>query len=138
MEAKRPKVGIGIVVIKEGKVLLGKRIGNLGSGEWAFPGGHLEFCETPEECARRELVEETGLEAVTIRPGPWTNDIIDTTKHYVTLFMFVTKFSGHPILKEPHKCECWEWFSWEDLPTPLFMTLQSLIKKVGIKNLKTI
>lgn len=133
-----PRIGIGVAVINNGQVLLGKRKGAHGSGCWSFPGGHLEFCETPEECARRELLEETGLKAISIQSGPWTNDVIDETKHYVTLFMFVTDFVGDPEVLEPHKCEGWQWFDWQDLPEPLFLPVRSLIQKTGLDSLANI
>lgn len=133
---QRPKVGIGVAVVKENSVLLGKRKGSHGSGDWAFPGGHLEFSETPHECAYRELLEETGLTAASIFPGPWTNDVFNSDKHYITLFMFVPEFSGEPKVLEPHKCENWEWFEWDNLPDPLFAPIQTLVKNVGIEQLK--
>lgn len=133
---ERPKVGIGVAVLHQGKILLGKRKGAHGSGEWAPPGGHLEFGETPEECARRELAEETGLIAVSIKPGPWTSDVIDKSKHYVTIFMFVESFVGIPAVLEPNKCESWEWFEWDKLPEPLFLPFRTLIQKQGLDNLK--
>ncbi|MDP1879392.1 MAG: NUDIX domain-containing protein [Parachlamydiaceae bacterium] len=135
---KSPKIGIGVVVLKDNWVLLGKRKGAHGVGDWAFPGGHLEFCETPEKCAYRELLEETGLKAISIHPGPWTNDIFDSDKHYVTLFMFVTEFSGNPVVLEPHKSENWEWFEWNQLPQPLFATVRTLIKNIGIDKIKNL
>jgi 8-oxo-dGTP diphosphatase len=73
-ETKRPLVGIGAAIIKEGKVLLGKRIAKHGSGTWCFPGGHLDFMESFEECARRETREEAGIEIENIRVGLVTND----------------------------------------------------------------
>jgi len=57
-----PRVGIGVLIQNDkGEVLLGKRKGAHGAGEWSFPGGHLEFGEKIFECARREAKEETGL-----------------------------------------------------------------------------
>lgn len=130
----QPRVGVGIAVIKDGKVLLGKRKGAHGEGTWSFAGGHLEFKESIEECAYRELEEETGLRALSIELGPWTNDIIEDHKHYITLFAFVTQFEGEPQLLEPHKCEGWEWFEWNNLPSPLFPPVASLIKKMGMNS----
>lgn len=136
MEKERPKIGIGVAVIKDQRVLLGKRIGAHGEGDWAFPGGHLEFGETPAECAQRELLEEAGLAATRMISGPWTNDIFCGTKHYIKLFMIVTQFTGEPRVLEPHKCENWEWFAWENLPQPLFAPIQSLMNNEGIEWLK--
>ena len=133
---KEARVGIGVIVVKEKSVLLGKRKGAHGSGEWAFPGGHLEYLETPSICAYRELLEETGLKAHSLSEGPWVNAIIDHDKHYVTLFMIVKKFSGSPAVLEPHKCEGWEWFDWEHLPQPLFSPLVFLLEKMDKDYLK--
>lgn len=133
---RRPRVGVA--VIKDGKVLLGKRKGAHGAGEWSFAGGHLEFGESVEACASRELAEETGLKALSIQLGPWTNDIIEETKHYITIFVFVNHFEGVLTLLEPHKCEGWEWFDWDAMPHPLFAPVQSLIKKTGIHQLQSI
>src|SRR5215469_4737907 len=46
-----PKVGVGVMILKDGKVLIGKRKGAHGAGEWAWPGGHLEYMESFEDCA---------------------------------------------------------------------------------------
>lgn len=135
METLKPRVGVGVIVIRNGKVLLGKRKGAHGAGEWSFAGGHLEFGETVEECAVRELAEETGLKVLSLQQGPWVNDVIEKNKHYVTLFMLVDRFEGDPQLLEPNKCEGWEWFDWNCLPSPLFTPICSLIKQISLENL---
>jgi 8-oxo-dGTP diphosphatase len=58
----RPFIGIGIVVIKENQVLLCQRGKPPGIGTWTLPGGAQELGETCEQAARRELLEECGLE----------------------------------------------------------------------------
>lgn len=62
-----PRVGIGVMVIRDGKVLLGRRQGSHGAGHYAWPGGHLEYMESFEECAKREVREETGIEIDNVR-----------------------------------------------------------------------
>ncbi len=58
-----PQIGIGIVLLRGDEVLLIKRGKPPALGQWSLPGGAQELGETAEECARRELREETGLEA---------------------------------------------------------------------------
>lgn len=124
----RPKIGIGVLVIKNHTILLGKRKNSHGQGAWATPGGHLEYGETLEECSKRELQEETNLRAESIKKLWFTNDMhIQENKHYITIFMLVDKFSGELINREPEKCEYWQWFDFANLPKPLFLSLENLI-----------
>ena len=122
-----PRVGVGVIVIREGRVLLGKRKGSHGAGTWALPGGHLEFGESVENCAKRETEEETGLHLKTIRPGPYTNDVMASEgQHYLTVFVQATPEAGEPKTLEPDKCEAWAWFKWSELPENLFLPLENL------------
>ena len=122
-----PRVGVAAFVLRGDRFLLGRRRGSHGAGEWALPGGHLEFGESIEACARREVAEETGLEIGAIRPGPYSNDLFTGEgKHYVTLFVLADAPVGDPELREPEKCDGWEWHRWSELPEPLFLPLRSL------------
>ncbi|HEY1857966.1 NUDIX hydrolase [Acidocella sp.] len=56
-----PQVGIGIVVLRGPEVLLVRRGKAPAKGAWSLPGGRQELGETAEACARRELLEETGI-----------------------------------------------------------------------------
>lgn len=124
----RPLVGVGVLIIRDGRVLLGKRRNAHGEGDWSPPGGHLEFGETPEECAAREAREETGLDIANVRLAGVTNSIFtEEHKHYVTLFLVAECSTGAPELLEPDKCEGWDWYDWESLPTPLFLPLRTLL-----------
>ncbi len=126
---KCPLVGVSVIINQQEKVLLGKRMNAHGAGSWAFPGGHLEWNETIEECAKREVYEETGLRIKNVQPVTFTNDrFIDEQKHYVTLFVTAEIFEGKLHLKEPDKAEEWAWFSWDELPQPLFLPIQNLQK----------
>ena len=122
-----PRIGVAVIVVREGRVLLGQRLGAHGEGTWALPGGHLEFGETIEGCAARELAEETGLQADAFAPGPFTNTVLASKGlPYVTLFMLAQDPRGEPARLEPEKCSGWEWFAWSALPAPLFSPLASL------------
>lgn len=58
----RPVVGVGAIVVREGRLLVVKRGREPAKGRWSVPGGRLEFGETLESGAVRELAEETGLQ----------------------------------------------------------------------------
>lgn len=125
---QRPYIGIGVIILREDKILLGKRRNAHGAGSWCCPGGHLEYGESFEACARREVREETGLKIENVRRGAFTNDLFEQEgKHYVTLFMLADCPRGTPRVCEPEKCEQWGWFAEEALPRPLFLPLQNLI-----------
>jgi len=129
MEEKRPKVGVGVFVIKGDKVLFQKRKGKHGSGTWCLPGGHLEFGETIESCAARETMEEMGVGIKNIKIGPFTNDIhVTEDKHYITIFVISEYDFGNPAVMEPEFCEAAEWMGWDDLPSPLFLPLKNLLE----------
>lgn len=124
---RHPRVGVGVFVLRNGLVLLGLRRGAHGAGTWALPGGHLEFGESIEHCAAREIHEETGLEIDVTARGPYTNDVFeDAGKHYVTVFVLARAPRGDPERREPDKCTEWRWCRWSDLPAPLFPPLAAL------------
>ena len=125
-----PRVGVGIIVIRGNQVLLGKRLNSHGQQSWSFPGGHLEYGENILDCATREAKEETGLTIAKPHIATLTNDIfIPEAKHYITIHIISHSTSGEPIVMEPTKCQSWQWFSWDNLPSPLFLPLQNLIKQ---------
>lgn len=125
---KYPKVAVAVVVVKDDRVLVGKRKEVYGRGTWAFPGGGLKFGETFEECVRRETREEAGIEIGDISFAHAINDFLsDKSKHYVTLYFKANYVSG-----EPHPAdgefEEWQWAGWDNLPSPRFIPLENLLK----------
>ena len=133
----RPLIGTGVLIFNEtGQVLLGKRLGAHGEGTWSFPGGHLELNETPEQCAIRETAEEVGLTVKNPQELGFTHTVFSETKQYITLFYAVSAENGIPENKEPDKCECWQWFDLEKLPSPTFATIPAFIEKYGLTYIK--
>ncbi len=125
---RRVAVGVGVLVVQDGLILLGKRRGSHGAGTWSAPGGALEYGEDIEQAAARELREETGLSAGTLELGPYTNDVFTAEgKHFVTIFVVARGIRGTPANLEPEKCEGWAWFRWGQWPEPLFKPLRSLL-----------
>lgn len=121
------------------------RLSKHGQGEYALPGGHLELGESFEQCATRELLEETGIQVST----DWSfvhavNCVFSPTKHYVTIFMLsdvpqvcgliLSISASYTIVQdtvarnmEPEKCAGWDWVAWSDVPPPVFLPLHLLI-----------
>ena len=131
------RVGIGVFIFKNGKFLVGHRKGSHGEGTWALPGGHLEFGESFERAAEREVAEENGLEIQNIEFGAVTNDIFESeNKHYVTIWMISMWKSGEPEILEPHKCLEWRWVDFDSLPKPLFLIWNQLFETQFIDEIK--
>ena len=122
------RVGTGVIIVRDGKVLMCKRVGSLGTNTWAFAGGHLEFGESLEDCAVREVKEETGLDVQNPCVLTAVSDVIDG-KHYVTVFLRVDYVSGEAQVLEPQKCVEWRWLAWHELPEPLFPSIVSFLKQ---------
>ncbi len=57
-----------MVLVEDGKILLIRRAREPFRGQWAIPGGRIEDHETAEQCARREMKEETGLDVELVKP----------------------------------------------------------------------
>ncbi len=57
-----PKVGVGVLLIKKGRILLVKRAMDPERGRWSIPAGFLDHGEDPKVTAQREVLEETNLQ----------------------------------------------------------------------------
>ncbi len=126
-DKKVPRIGVAVIIRKEGKILLGKRRGSHGDGTWAMPGGHLEFKEDIFNCAHREISEEVGIVIKNLKHGPYTEDYFGKEdKHYITIFVISDYKSGEVKNLEPDRCESWEWFDWNNLPDNLFSPIVNL------------
>ena len=119
----RPQVGVGVIIVRDGRVFLARRQGSHGEGEWGSAGGHLEWGESLEECARREALEELGL-VVGELSFLCVSNIVAYGKHYVDI-----EFLGDIGAQEPRPMEeagfsDLGWFNLEGLPEPLFQPMK--------------
>jgi 8-oxo-dGTP diphosphatase len=128
---RRPQVGMGVLVMRRGRVLLGRRRGSHGAGFYAAPGGHIEFGESFEEAAKREVREETGLRITALKllsVGNYifTRDGIEL--HYIDVDFVCEAPEGEVELLEPDKCEGWDWYDLDHLPQPIFVVTKRMIE----------
>ena len=108
----KPLVGVGVIIVDEGRLLLLKRKSVHGAGTWSTPGGHLEFRESPDACAIREVKEETGVSIGHVHFIAITNDDFAASgKHYVTIWMQGCYISGKPAIKAPYEMSAVDWFA---------------------------
>ncbi len=126
-ENKKVGVGFGVMVLRDGKLLLGKRHDDPekassllnGAGTWTMPGGKLHFGETFEDGAKREMLEETGITLNKVEVICVNQDIIETA-HFITIGLFADDFSGEPKVMEPDEITEWQWFDLNNLPNPIY------------------
>ena len=118
-ERTRPLVGVGVVFVREDKVFLAKRQGSHGEDTWASAGGHLEWGESLEDCARREAWEELGVAVGDLRFLCLSN-IIAYDRHYVDIEFLGEIGDQEPTLAEPEAFSESGWFPLDHLPQPLF------------------
>ena len=126
-----PGIGIGVILFKEGKVLMAKRgEKSFYSHHWSLPGGKLELFESFEDCAKREVFEETGLEIGNLEMVCLHNDSMpEVNKHYLTLIFKAEVSGGELTIKEPEKNTEIAWFDLENLPSPLFPPTKNALEK---------
>jgi ADP-ribose pyrophosphatase YjhB (NUDIX family) len=95
---KQPIVGVGAVVICDGKILLEKRKNEPEKGKWSIPGGLVELGENVEQTVIREVWEETGLEV----EKPEHIDVVDNVirdekgeiKYHFVIIDYFVKLKG--------------------------------------------
>ncbi len=125
-----PKIGVNVVVRKNGRVLFGQRKGGVGQGEWCLPGGKLDAFESLVSGAIREVREETGIELVDLVFVNLTNDPRqECNEHYIQVTFFANT-DKDPKLTEPDSFSGWGWFSFENLPQPLFFGHRKLLQAI--------
>lgn len=125
--ASEPRIGVGIVVRRDGRLLLQRRAGEHGGGTWSTPGGHLDFGEHPAACAAREAAEETGVAIAEPVFVGFTNDVFESGRHYVTLWYVAALAHGEASVAAPDELSEIGWFAPDALPEPLFPPLARLL-----------
>ncbi|MBT8120073.1 MAG: NUDIX domain-containing protein [Gammaproteobacteria bacterium] len=127
----RPVIGVGVLVWRNKQLLLGERIDKKQVNCWQFPGGHLEDNESVIACARREVMEETGIKVKNLRHLGYTDDQFEVAqKKYITLLVSCEYDSGEVKVLEPEKCARWQWFDYRSLPSPLFVPISHYLAQI--------
>ena len=134
-KVKRPGIGVGVMILKENKILLGKRNNDPlkadsllhGEGTWTMPGGKVGFKEPLHTAAIREVIEETNIKAKNLELMSINNDVTHDN-HFITVGFLCREFEGEPITKEPDEITEWKWFSLTKLPEKIFPPSKKMIE----------
>jgi 8-oxo-dGTP diphosphatase len=112
----QPVVGVGAVILSQGKILLEKRKNEPGRGKWSIPGGLVDLGESPEQAVIREVLEETCLEV----EAPHLVDVVSDVSldeagkvkyHFVIIDYLVTVKRGEPVAASDADALTWVPFS---------------------------
>src|SRR3712207_3232732 len=123
--ANVPQVGVGCIVVRaDGQLLMVRNH----RGLWSTPGGHLDFGESPAECAARETLEETGVVVTDVEFIGITNDLLpDSGRHYLTVWMRALAPAVAPVIGDPAEIAYAAWFAPDALPGPRHRYLDNLL-----------
>ncbi len=95
MKYRNPKPTIDMTVIRDDEILLVKRAREPFNGSWVFPGGFIDYGETAEAAAVREVMEETGIEAEVVGIlGVYSAPDRDPREHHVNTVFIGRYISG--------------------------------------------
>jgi mutator protein MutT len=130
---KQPVVGVGAVIVCDGKILLEKRKNEPGQGKWSIPGGLVELGESAEETVIREVGEETGLEV----EKPMLIDVVDNVtkdesdkvKYHFVIVDYFVKLKGGTLKAMSDAAEL-EWVQLIDVENyDLTKTIRAFFKR---------
>jgi 8-oxo-dGTP diphosphatase len=121
-----PNVGVGCIVVRDGRILMVQSR----NGYWSTPGGHLDFGESPAECAARETLEEAGVRVTNAEFVAITNDVFEERgKHYVTIWMSAEPESNEVTIHDSAEIADAGWFEPSELPSPLHLYFENLVSQ---------
>lgn len=129
------KIGACIIILDQTRkqVLLGKRISDHKSGFYGLPAGSINERESIVDCAKRELFEEVGLKTNELKYVGVIREY-DSNGSFIHFAFLCDKYNGKIILKEPNKCEKWEFFTLDKLPKNILNGHKAAIEIFTSKN----
>ncbi|BCW88995.1 CTP pyrophosphohydrolase [Alphaproteobacteria bacterium SO-S41] len=116
--SERPRVGCGAAIVRDGRILLLRRVKAPEAGCWSLAGGKVDFGEPWRDAVVREVEEEVGIRLTETR----LLCVVDLTadgQHWVSPVLLATAFEGEPRNVEPEKHSAMGWFALDALPSPL-------------------
>lgn len=119
MSARVPGVGCGAAIVRDGRILLIKRLRPPEAGCWSLPGGKVDFLERVADAIVREIQEEIGVAVALERPLGVVELVGLDDQHWVSPIYLARLVAGEPRLCEPTKHADVAWFPLDRPPAPL-------------------
>lgn len=131
----RPYAACNVLVIREHEnrrqVLLSRRLAGYGTGTYTLPGGKQRPDESLQQCAARELWEETEIRIRKSRPVSLHSTRLPGKPRVLSVGVLAEDYEGEPQRREPNQNTEWQWFDLDKLPKPLFEPARIAIFQCG-------
>jgi ADP-ribose pyrophosphatase YjhB (NUDIX family) len=121
-----------LVLIDKGKVLLTERAVEPQKGMWCLPGGFLEWGENPYDGGKRELLEETGINAREMLLSGVYDSVTGKANHVLLIAFNVRDWAGTPVAGDD--ASDLRWFGLEEMPVLAFKVHEYAIRDVLVMN----
>ena len=133
-ENQNLKIGVGVMIFKDGKVLIGKRKNRHGDGEYSFCGGGLDYMQSFEDCAKQEVLEEAGIKIKNIKFLCLYNETTYPPRHTIMVGFTADWESGEPQTFPDERVGDWNWYEIDNIPEPFFIPAKVMVNsyKLGI------
>jgi ADP-ribose pyrophosphatase YjhB (NUDIX family) len=131
MSAPVPRVGCGAAIVRDGQLLLVKRLTPPEAESWSLPGGKVEFGEQLADAVAREIREELGVEIAPERPLVVVETPNVDGQHWIAPVYLARLVAGEPRNCEPTKHASVEWFSLRRPPAPLSAAARAAFAALG-------
>lgn len=123
-----PRIGVGAAIVRDGRLLLVRRLRAPEIGCWSFPGGKIDWMEPVETALRREIREEIGLDLGSVSLLCVTDQIDPAAgTHWVAPVYLAMQARGEPANLEPEKHAAVAWCDPAALPSPLSLAVREAL-----------
>lgn len=132
-----PGLGAGLAILRDGKLLLYRRLKAPEAGFWSIVGGKVDHMEPAAEAAVREAEEESGLSIGKIDYLCTIEVLVEADRqHWISMIYVTQDFAGEASLVEPDKLSDFGWFGRSELPQPLSAFAQAAIAYLSEDDLR--